>query len=222
MKKTIVIFIGGYLPGKKYGGPVTSIENFINQLHEWFNIKVICNDHDFKETERYKEIQNGWNRVGYADVFYTNEKKYSSGQFCKIIKDFADNIAMFYLSGIYYIKMNYAAIKLGRMLNIPVVLAPRGDLMKNTISMKSKRKMMKKFVFLAICRYTKLFRGVYFQSTSDEETRGIRHYLDINDSVIYQLPNLPVIKHERINYKKEKNSLKIVFISRLMVKKIQN
>lgn len=219
MKKIIIIFIGGYLPGCKYGGPVTSIENFTNQFHEWFDIRIICSDHDFKEAKRYPDIHEGWNRVGHAQVYYTNEKYYNIKYFHDIIKEFTDNIALFYLSGIYYIKMNYAAIILGRKLNIPVLLAPRGDLMKNTITMKSKRKMIKKLVFLAICRYSNLFHDIYFQSTSDEETSGLHHYLGIKDQMIFQLPNMPVMKHERVGYRKMKNQLRVVFISRIMVKK---
>lgn len=66
--KTIVIFIGGYLPGKKYGGPVTSLENFTNQLHDNYDIRIICSDHDFKENDRYKGITDGWNQVGFATL----------------------------------------------------------------------------------------------------------------------------------------------------------
>ena len=219
MKKTIVIFIGGYLPGKKYGGPVTSLENFANQLHDSYDIRIICSDHDFKEPDRYKEIREGWNQVGFAKVFYTNERDYSEEKFHEIIKDFLDDIVMFYLSGIYYIKMNYETIKLARKLSIPVLLAPRGDLMKNSITMKSKTKMIKKMTFLALCKITNLFKGVYFQSTSDEETNGLHKYLAIPDNRIFQIPNMPVMEHERTNHIKKENEIKIVFISRLMVKK---
>lgn len=217
--KTIVIFIGGYLPGKKYGGPVTSLENFTNQLHDNYDIRIICSDHDFKETDRYKSITDGWNQVGFAKVFYTNERDYSEEKFYEIIKAFSNDVVMFYLSGIYYIKMNYAAIRLARKLSMPVLLAPRGDLMKNSITMKSKAKMFKKLTFLTLCKCTNLFKGVYFQSTSDEETDGLHKYLAITDNQIFQMPNMPVMKHERTNHIKKEDEIRIVFISRLMVKK---
>lgn len=219
MKKTIIIFIGGYLPGKKYGGPVSSVENFINQFHDIYDIRVICSDHDFMEKEKYRGIKDGWNQVGFAKVFYINEKDYNKNKFLEIIDEFKNDIALFYLSGIYYIKMNYAAIQLARNLKIPVLLAPRGDLMKNSIAMKSKFKMIKKFSFLSFCKMFQLFRGVYFQSTSDEETFGLYHYLGISNKYIYQIPNMPITKRVKSNYEKKKGELKIVFISRLMVKK---
>lgn len=219
MKKTVVIFIGGYLPGQKYGGPVTSLENFANQLHENYNIKIICSDHDFKDPKRYSGIKDGWNQVGNAQVYYTNEKDYSSKKFYDIIKPFENEITLFYLSGIYYFKMNYAVIRMARKCKIPVLLAPRGDLMKNSIAMKSYAKKIKKLVFLKICRCFNLFKGVYFQSTSDEESYGLYHYLGVRENRIFQLPNMPVMKHQRVGYEKQKNRLRVLFISRLMVKK---
>lgn len=219
MKKTIVVFIGGYLPGKKYGGPVTSIENFVNQLCNEYNMKIICNNHDLNEKEKYRNIKDGWNKIGNADVYYIKEKDYTAKKFEKIIAPFKDDIIMFYLSGIYYIKMNYNAIKLSKKLNIPVVLAPRGDLMKNTISMKSRIKKIKKLVFLKLCKRFSIFKGIYFQATSEEERDGLYNYLNINKNMIFLIPNLPTIKKDRNDYVKEKNKLKILFISRLMIKK---
>lgn len=218
-KDTIVIFIGGYLPGKKYGGPVTSLENFANQLHEKYKIKIICSDHDFKDPIRYQGIHDGWNTVGNAEVFYTNERDYDSYKFEKIIEPFADRVKLLYLSGIYYIQMNYAVFKMAKRKEIPVLLAPRGDLMKNTIAMKSKAKMIKKLVFLKASKLTGIFNGIYFQSTSQEETDGLKHYLGITDDRIFELPNLPVKQHKKVDYNKEANKVKVVFISRLMVKK---
>lgn len=218
-RDVIAIFIGGYLPGKKYGGPVTSLENFSNQLCDKYDIKIICSDHDFKEVMRYPDIHEGWNKVGNAEVYYTNERDYNSNSFYEIIEPFADKIKLFYLSGIYYIKMNYSVFKMAKKHNIPVLLAPRGDLMKNTISMKSKAKMIKKLVFLNMARFVGIFSNINFQSTSKEETEGLHHYLGIKDNRIYELPNLPVLRHERCDYKKEKNRIRIVFISRLMIKK---
>lgn len=219
MKPIIVVFIGGYLPGKKYGGPVTSIENFVNQFSDIYDIRIICNDHDFKESKRYETISLGWNKVGNALVYYTNEKNYSEKNFQEIISDFSSRIICFYLSGVYYIKMNYNAIKVSRKHNIPVILAPRGDLMKSTIAMKSYKKKIKKLVFLNVVKLLRVFRGVFFQATSDEEDYGAKRYLGIPSDYIYNIPNLPVVYKKKKQINKKKNTLHILFISRLMVKK---
>lgn len=219
MKKTIVIFIGGYLPGKKYGGPVTSLENFSNQMCDKYNIRIICSDHDFKENRRYEGIIDGWNSVGNAQVYYTNENQYTYDNFMKIIKPFEHEIELFYLSGIYYIKMNYFAIRVAEKLGITVLLAPRGDLMKNTIEMNNKAKMIKKLIFLKVVKMFKVFDNIYFQSTSEEETFGLKNYLNVNSERIIELPNM-TRGRSLVNKKmKNKDEIRIMFISRLMVKK---
>lgn len=220
MKKTIVIFLFGYYPGKNYGGPVTSIRNFTEFLSDEYDMRIITSNHELKCKEKYSTIKEGWNKVGCADVLYLNEKDYRTIKFEKILKPFIQQIDVFYLSSIYNIKINYPAIKLAHKYSIPILLAPRGDLMKNSIGMKSKAKMLKKLIFLRICRVTNLFKGVFFQSTSFEETEGIKRYLNISENRIIQVPNFPIKAKNEVKLRnKKKNSLKIVFISRIMVKK---
>ena len=62
--KKIMVFIGGYLPGEKYGGPVSSISNFVELMGDDYEIRIVCSNHDFKETTPYPNIKSGWNRVG--------------------------------------------------------------------------------------------------------------------------------------------------------------
>ena len=100
-KPVIFIFIGGYLPGKKYGGPVTSIENFVNHLCSKYEMRIVCNDHDFNETEKYPGIKPGWNPLGNALAWFLNEKDYSVSTFYELMKPFSDRIVCVYLSGIY-------------------------------------------------------------------------------------------------------------------------
>lgn len=68
--KTVAIFIEGYLPAKKYGGPVTSLANIVDNLGEEYRICIISNNHDLDETEVLPGIQSGWNKVGNAQVVY--------------------------------------------------------------------------------------------------------------------------------------------------------
>ena len=218
MKEMVFIFIGGYLPGKKYGGPVTSIENFVNCLYNSYDIRIICADHDFNEIERYKNINKGWNKVGNAQVIYINESDYSEKCFHKILIPYADRIVMVYLSGIYYYRMNIPAIRAAKRLKLPIVVAPRGDLMANAISMKGTISKIKKMVFLYLMRCSSLYDKVYIQATSDEEKKGAIKYLGIPKSKIFLIPNLTGKPRNNVHEKKQ-NSLRMLFISRIMIKK---
>lgn len=218
-KPVIFIFIGGYLPGKKYGGPVTSIENFVNHLCNKYEMRIVCNDHDFNETEKYPGIKLGWNPLGNALAWFLNEKDYSVSTFYELMKPFSDRIVCVYLSGIYYFRMNDAAIMAAKKLSIPVISAPRGDLMKNSIAMKGMISRFKKEIFLAITRASKLYDGVFIQATSEEEAYGAEKYLNIDRNRIFTIPNLPVSPVKYQKRQKEKNVLHLLSMSRIMVKK---
>ena len=56
-----------YHPGYKYGGPIRTISNFVENFGDKFDIKIVCDDRDFLDTKPYKKIQiNHWNKVGKA------------------------------------------------------------------------------------------------------------------------------------------------------------
>lgn len=40
IKPIVFIFIGGYLPAKKQGGPVTSIRNFVEHFSSKYEIRI--------------------------------------------------------------------------------------------------------------------------------------------------------------------------------------
>ena len=215
----VFIFIGGYLPGKKYGGPVTSIENFVNQLCDNYEMRIVCNDHDFNETEKYEGIQPGWNTLGNARAWFLNEKDYSVKNFVSLMAPFKDRIVTVYLSGIYYYRMNNSAILAAKKLGVPVISAPRGDLMKNSIAMKGTLSKLKKETFLTILKLSGIYNNVFIQATSEEEAFGAKKYLNISEDRIFQIPNLPMKAGLNERHRKKKNTLKMVSVSRIMVKK---
>lgn len=218
-KKIIFIFIGGYLPAKKQGGPVTSISNMISHMFDIYEFKVACSDHEMDNPERYADIEEGWNHREIEDVYYLRDNEFTYEKFCDLIDPFKDKIQSIYLSGVYYIKMNLPAIRAAKKYNIPVVLAPRGDLMRNSIEMNGVISCIKKRTFLMLAKKLKLFQNITIQATSEEERLGAIRYLGVSDDNIVVEPNFPISPYHRCNYIKKENSIKLIFISRIMVKK---
>ena len=71
----ILCFISFYLPGSRSGGPVRTIANFVDQLGEEFDIRIVCRDRDMSDTEPYPNIAvDAWNTLGKVQVFYASEK----------------------------------------------------------------------------------------------------------------------------------------------------
>lgn len=107
--KRIMVFIGGYLPGEKYGGPVTSISNFTELLGDDYDIRIVCSNHDFKDLTPYSNINKGWNAVGKAKVRYLSDEEQTYKTYIAIMKEAAPDLI--YGSGIMYIKINAQIFK---------------------------------------------------------------------------------------------------------------
>lgn len=213
MKKSIFVYIYGYLPGIKYGGPVTSIFNFTEHFGDEYDVYIVCSDHDHGEEEKYKNIKSGWNQVGKANVCYLPEKEYSEGLFFKLMKD--KPVQMVYLTGVFSYKLNHAAISAARKLNIKTVIATRGEICKNILAMKS----YKKLPYLVVMKMIGEFKDCYFQVTSDEEESQLQKYLGIPKEKIIYLPNIHGKAMDIQRPQKEKGAARILFISRVHPKK---
>lgn len=211
--KKILVFLGGYLPGQKYGGPVTSIYNFTERFGDAYQIRIVCCDHDFGETQRYAGIQPGWNRVGKAEVTYLPDAACNRSTFRSIL--LAEKPDLIYASGIMHFRFNAPVILEANKLQIPVLLAPRGDICQNALRIKA----WKKRPFLFLMKKTGFFSKCYFQATMQEEADNLVKYLGIDPQRIWCLPNLPSAPVPRIKYRKESGVLKIVFVSRIQSKK---
>ena len=211
--KTILVFIGGYLPGEKYGGPVTSIWNFTENLGDIYDIRIVCSNHDFKDPTPYSNVGDGWNQVGNGHVLYLKDELLCYDSFYKIINEI--NPSVIYASGIMYFKVNSELFKAARKNSIPVLLAPRGDICENALKIKK----WKKAPVLFLCKLFRVFKGIYFHATMQEEVDNLIRLLGINEECIFLMPNLPSGPSHRNEYYKKAGRIRIVFVSRIQEKK---
>lgn len=212
-RKSIFVYIYGYIPGSSYGGPVTSIANFSDWFGDEYDVRIVCSNHDFGAKIKYKDIHEGWNEVGKAKVFYLDESQYSESRFLQLMSGF--DISFTYLTGVLSFKLNNAAIKASRKLGVPVVVATRGELCENALRMKA----WKKIPYLRILRLTRYFNGIHFQVTSDEELFQLKRYLGIPDYAISMLPNVHGRKSISEPLQKVSGFARVLFVSRIHPKK---
>ncbi len=208
-----MIFIGGYLPGQKYGGPVTSIYNFTEAFGDDYDIRIVCCDHDFGSSVRYSNITDGWNRVGKAQVRYLADEACDRKHFRAIFEEEKPDVI--YGSGIMHFKFNAPMLLEAKKQRIPVLLAPRGDICENALKIKA----WKKVPFLKAMKLTKFFDGVFFHATMQEEKDNLLKYLNVKEDKVFILPNMSAVATHRKNYTKDENMLRIIFISRIQSKK---
>ena len=213
MKKKIAFFIGCYLPAKKYGGPVTSIYNVVDNLSDTYEFYIIASDHDLNETKRLPGIKEGWNKVGDAKVLYLKDSEFTKEKFTAVLNEIQAD--MVYLSSVFSYKMNFPAIQASRKLNIPMIFAPRGELCEGAIRIKTFRKRL----FIYFERLIRIFHGIYFHATSQEEEQGIIKYLKIDKNLMFNISEMSCKVNLNNMRKKDGNTLKIIYMSRLVTKK---
>lgn len=206
----ILIVTGGFFPGVKCGGPPVSVNNFCTLMRD-DECYVVAKNHDMGESEPYKNIHSGWNDRGNCKVKYLSDSEYG-------MKGFADAMDEI-LPDVLYLQSLFAdciipCLALAKKRNIPVLLAPRGELCPGAM-----KKKYKKLPYILFLRMSGLARNVSFQSTSEDELEGIKKYFGDNVRC-YSLTNVPSMPSENFSHPEKKaGEARLVFLSRIVPKK---
>lgn len=208
----ILIITGGFFPGRKYGGPPVSVDNFCSLMKGVAECFIITHNHDMGEIEPYNNIQTGWNDRENAKVMYLSDEEYNYNTFVKVAQELQTDYI--YLQGLFQ-KCVFPCLRVANKLGIKVVLAPRGELCAGAF-----KKKYKKIPYIYVLRLMGLLKNVTFQSTSDEETQAIGKYLGVSPERIHSLTNIPSIPHKLPEHRtKVSGEGHFVFISRILWKK---
>lgn len=210
----ILIITAGFFPGKKYGGPPVSVDNFCTlmsskQGNECF---VVTSNHDLGETEAYTSVHKGWNDRGNCKVLYLSSNEFGFKKFRAIIKELKPDLL--YLQSLFssYI---IPSLLIAKQLNVKVLLSPRGEICKGAFNKK-----YKKVPYIFALRLLGLLNNVQCQSTSDDESEMIEKVLRVSKDRINKITNIPSIpKKEYKPTSKEVGKLKLIFLSRIVEKK---
>lgn len=208
----ILIIMSGFFPGRKYGGPPVSTDNFCTLMKDSADCYILTHNHDMGESFPYPNIVEGWNNRGNAKVKYVSDREYNSRTFENTIQEVQPDYI--YLQGLFQ-ECVFHCLKIAKKHHKKVVLAPRGELCAGAF-----RKKYKKIPYIAALRMMGLLDNVVFQSTSDEETDAIGKYLGASKDWIHLLTNIPSIPQNlpKRNVKIAGDG-KFVFISRILWKK---
>ncbi|MGI6724585.1 MAG: glycosyltransferase [Christensenellales bacterium] len=210
----ILIITYGFFPGKKYGGPPVSIYNMTNLIgtHQFY---IVARNHDLGEKKPYNNVSEGWNRDGNRHTMYLTNSDYKGSVFTKIMGKIKPDLI--YLQSLFQ-SSTAPCLYLAWKRNIPVLLAPRGELLPGAM-----RKKWKKVPYIFVLRILGLFKNAFYQATSQDEAEAIVQWLGVRKERIFQLPNVPVVIEDDYNNEqripKIKGVAKLVFLSRIVVKK---
>ena len=125
----------GFFPGQKFGGPPVSVDNFCTIMNKE-DCYIVTRNHDMGISEVYPNIKPGWNNRVNCKVLYLSDKEYGYRNYEKVIKDIKPNIL--YLQGLFQ-NCIIPCLVLAKKYNIPVMLAPRGELCSGAFKKKYKK-----------------------------------------------------------------------------------
>lgn len=207
----ILTVADGFYPGKKYGGPVVSVDNFCS-LMEGFDCYVVARNHDLGDKTPYADIAEDWNDRGNCKVRYLSDGEYNYSTFQTIVQELRPD--WIYLQSLFQ-RCVIPCLWLAKKHGIRVMLAPRGELCKGAF-----RKKYKKIPYIIVLHLLGLVKTVSFQSTSEEETKAIGRYLQASQERIHFLSNVPSLASESYPAREKRSgAAKLVFLSRIHPKK---
>lgn len=207
----ILIFMLGFFPGKKYGGPPISVDNFCNLMKN-DDVYIVTSDHDLGESKRYSDIHSGWNDRGNCKVLYLSDKDYK----ISTVKDIVSRIKpdSLYLQSLFS-KQTLLGLICSKKYGIRTLLAPRGELNEGAF-----KKKYKKIPYIQFLRLSGLLDNVSIQVTSESEYTSAKSLLKIPDEKIYNIENVPTIPNKKyVHDNKISGKGKFIFLSRIHPKK---
>lgn len=220
-KKRVMIFCDFYQPGFKSGGGMWTVVNLVDRFCDQYDFFIVTRNYDSKgDTTPFTTVKTDtWNTVGNAHVYYFADGSLSP----KKVKELVDHVkpATFFLNSAFSLPVYklLSARRRGMIGDIPVILAPCGEMAKGALSVKP----LKKKVFLKYSDFVGLYKGVIWKASFESEKAEI-HEMMGRDAEVMVAPDLvprAIIADYSQGWKpkKEKGSVRFVFISRLVPKK---
>lgn len=213
-KPKLLIFIDWYKPGFKAGGPIRSISNLVDQLHEDVDFYIITSNCDYLENIPYQSIKtDDWNNIDNAKIFYLSKPNTNAKRIKNLIQEV--NPDSIYCNSLYSYYFSLLPIYIAKKLKIRTILAVRGMLSKGSLGVKSRKKTF----FLKSAKFIGYFNNVIFHATTDDEKNDIVNAFGKNSEIVVA-NNLPQ-KKSTIFQKKHKNNneLKMVSVARIAPEK---
>jgi glycosyltransferase involved in cell wall biosynthesis len=198
---TILTFVARYLPAYKSGGPIRSISNLVACLGDEFDFRIVTSDRDSGDASPFAHTQRDtWLRVGNAQVMYLSPRARSLSNLGGVLR--ATPHDLLYLNSFHNPDFTVKPLllrQLRRTPQVPVLLAPRGELACGALALKSSKKRMYRVAAQALS----LYRGLDWQASSEAEAQHIRHEMghDITLHVgpdVYIPPPEPVRRLTRL------------------------
>lgn len=213
-----------YLPGFKAGGPLRTISAMAALLPSQLEFWVLTRDRDLTDRQPYRGVSLGkWVEVGNAKVCYLKKRAFLPLRMLWVVRRLRPDIV--YANSVFSrLTIAFLAARwLGLFRNVPLIIAPRGELSPGALRLKG----YKKQPFLMMTMALGFYRGVLWQASTELEKEEMEHALNAGmwTTVARNLavaPDLRVASTDlscRRPTPKEPGKVRLVFLSRVSPKK---
>ena len=135
----ILVFVDWYYPAYKAGGPIRSIINLIDHLHEEFEFYVVTSDRDLGDVRSMNQISvNKWVSLNNAKVIYLTPRSQRKRIYRSLFNEVKPHVI--YFNSLFSLKFMLLPFKVLNKENVKVVIAPRGMLGKESLKIKKTKK----------------------------------------------------------------------------------
>lgn len=216
----IVVLTRGFPPLQSYGGPSVSINNIVKEV-KFHNFLIIANGYELNSNEVSQDvIPNTITQLAdNSSVIFQSHNSLNNRQILNLIEqNFIPDIV--YTNSFFDFRQLRLSQIISDYFNIPLLIAPRGELEEGAMNHK-KNKLLVKKVYIEIFKKSYNKFRTYFQATNEKEFQNIHKMLNFDKDKIAILENIPTqyIGIQNSKPKKVKNKLNITFISRIQKKK---
>lgn len=181
----VLAFIDWYKPFYKAGGPVRSLVNLVDHLHERVDFHIVTGDRDYTATAPPAGLATDrWTALGPGErVWYASPGGRTLRQWRALLRERQWDAV--YINGLYSKWSTIAPLWLLRGSRQRRIVAVRGMLARGPM----RQSAAKKRAFLLAMKTAGCFKGVEFQATNAEEAEDIKRWIG-RDAKVHLVPNL--------------------------------
>lgn len=213
----VLVLTGYYEPAFRGGGPIQTLRALLRDRPEWVDASVICSNSDLGDVAFLVDAPDTWIDRDEISVRYVSRGWRSLiSALNSARRDLGPSIV--YLNSFFSIRYTlmpqlWRLTGFGRRAGF--VLAPRGELHKGALAIKSPKKQM----LITVYRILSLHRRVLWHASTDEEAGDIRRVFGEFVSVVVRENETSLPSSAHIRSGRELGICRLTFASRAVRKK---
>jgi len=161
-----------FLPSRKGGVSVTALQSLVQELKADYALELAVSAHDLHAEHPYEPAEQTAARARCGvDVHYLPRGLAALAPMARLLTQPWDLVYMNSFLSPVFTALPLLMLRL-RRAQVPVLLAPRGELMTGALAQRRGRKL----AYLRALRGLGLLRGLHFHATSEEEACELAHH----------------------------------------------